>query len=337
MTATLRWGILGAAQIARRRILPAMARSRRHSVVAVASRDPLRAQEFAAQFAIPRVYDTYEALLADPDIDAIYNPLPNALHRSWTERAAHAGKHVLCEKPLGVTADDAAAMAATCATRGVVLVEAFMYRHHPQIDRLRTLLRQGAVGTPWLVRAWFSFTTGSGNIRLDPVLGGGGLLDVGCYAVNLSRLVLGEPESAAAEVVYEGGVDVRLGGLLGFPGGHAALVDCGLRTPLRQGCEIVGTEGTITLARPFQPEDDPATVFLTTPRGTTAEKIPGTNQYTVMLDDFAAVVLDGMPPRYPATDAVANMRALDALALAARTRTRQPVVPANSRGTDPRE
>ena len=331
MTA-LRWGILGAAHIASRRVLPAMARSRRHSVLAVASRDPARAQEFAARFAIPRVYSGYEALLADPEIDAVYNPLPNALHRIWTERAAHAGKHVLCEKPLGVTTDDAAAMAATCAARGVVLLEAFMYRHHPQIDRLRALLRDGAVGAPWLVRAWFSFTAASGNIRLDPALGGGGLLDVGCYAVNISRLVLGEPVSAAAEAVYDGGVDVRLSGLLAFPGGRAALIDCGLRAPPRQGCEIVGTDGTITLARPFQPEDDPATILLTTPRGTTALEVPGTNQYTVMLDDFAALVVDGAPSRYPPSDAVANMRALDALARAARTGTRQIVSP-----TDPRE
>ena len=331
MVMTLRWGILGAAHIARRRILPAMARSRRHAVVAVASRDSARAREVAAQFAIPRIHDRYEALLADPEIDAVYNPLPNALHRTWTEQAAHAGKHVLCEKPLGVTAEDAAAMVAACAMRGVVLQEAFMYRYHPQIDRLRGLLHEGVIGAPWLVRAWFSFTTGSGNIRLDPTLGGGGLLDVGCYAVNISRLVLGEPVSAAAEAVYEDGVDVRLSGLLAFPEARAALVDCGLRAPQRQGCEIVGTEGTIRLARPFQPEDDPATLLLTTPHGTTAVEVPGTNQYTLMLDDFAAVVLDGTPRRYPPSDAVANMRALDALALAARTGTRQTVAPTDAR------
>ena len=330
MTA-LRWGILGAAHIASRRVLPAMARSRRHAVLAVASRDPASAKGFAAQFAIPRVHSGYEALLADPEIDAVYNPLPNALHRVWTERAAHAGKHVLCEKPLAVTALDAAAMVATCAARGVVLQEAFMYRHHPQIDRLRTLLRDGAVGTPWLVRAWFSFTTGAGNIRLDSALGGGGLLDVGCYAVNISRVVLGEPASAAAEAVYEEDVDVRLSGLLAFTGGRAALVDCGLRAPERQGCEIVGTDGTITLARPFQPEDAPATLLLTTPRGTTTMEVQGTNQYTLMLDDFAAVVLDGASSRYPPSDAVANMRALDALALAARTGRRQPVAPVDQR------
>ena len=328
MTRVLRWGILGAAHIAGRRVLPAMAGSRRHAVLAVASRDLSRAREFAARFAIPRVYDAYEALLADPEIDAVYNPLPNALHREWTERAASAGKHVLCEKPLGVSADDAAAMVGSCARHNVALAEAFMYRHHPQIDRLQALLRGGAVGKPWLVRAWFSFTTGPGNIRLDPALGGGGLLDVGSYAVNLSRLVLGEPVSAAAEAVYEHGVDVRLSGLLGFPGGRAALVDCGLRAPLRQGCEIVGTEGTITLARPFQPEDHPAVLHLATARGTTTEEVPGTNQYTVMLDDFAGVVLDGRAPRFPPFDAVANMRALDALARAARTGRRESVAPA---------
>lgn len=325
--APLRWGILGTAHIAARRILPAMAASRRHTVVAVASRQPARGREFAARFGIPRVYDDYAALLADPEIDAVYNPLPNALHRTWTERAARAGKHVLCEKPMATTAADAAAMVATCRAHGVVLREAFMYRHHPQIARLQALLREGAIGVPWLVRAWFSFTTTAGNIRLDPSLGGGGLLDVGCYAVNISRLLLGEPVRAAATAVYEHGVDVLLSGFLAFPGGRAALIDCGLRAPLRQGCEIVGTAGTIALPRPFQPEEDPATLVVTTPRGTATVEVPGANQYTLMLDDFAAAVRDGAPPRGTASDAVTNMRALDALARAARTGTVQPIGP----------
>src|SRR3990172_516951 len=222
MSGRLRWGILGAASIAVRRVMPAIARSRAGMLYAVASRDQRRAEEIAGRFGIPHVYGAYEALLADREVDAVYIPLPNNLHRPWTERAAAAGKHVLCEKPLGVTAEDAAAMVAACAMRGVVLQEAFMYRYHPQIDRLRGLLREGAIGAPWLVRAWFSFTTGSGNIRLDPTLGGGGLLDVGCYAVNISRLVLGEPVSAAAEAVYDDGVDVRLSGLLAFPEARAA-------------------------------------------------------------------------------------------------------------------
>jgi len=325
MSATLRWGILGAAHIAARRVVPAMAASPRHTVAAVASRDLLRAREFARRFGIPRVYAGYDALLADPEVDAVYNPLPNALHRVWTERAAAAGKHVLCEKPLGVTAEDAAAMAARCAASGVILQEAFMYRHHPQIIRLAEMVQGGAIGEPWLVRAWYSFTTGPGNIRLDPALGGGGLLDVGCYTVNLSRLLLGEPASAAGTAVYEEGVDVRLAGLLSFPAGRAALIDCGLRAPLRQGCEIVGTEGTITLARPFQPEDEPPSFVVGGSGGATVVEIPGANQYARMLDDFAAAVLDGAPLRYPAADAVANMRALDALALAARTGRLQPV------------
>jgi predicted dehydrogenase len=302
-----------------------MARSPRHVVTALASRDPARASEFAQRFGIPRVHVRYDALLADPEVDAVYVPLPNALHREWTERAAAAGKHVLCEKPLGVTADDAVSMAAVCSAHGVILQEAFMYRHHPQIARLAEMVRGGAIGGSWLVRAWFSFTTSPGNIRLEPTLGGGGLLDVGCYAVNLSRLLLGEPESAAATAVFEDSVDVRLAGLLSFSGGRAALVDCGLRAPLRQGCQIVGTEGTITLARPFQPEEDPPSFVVASARGTTVIEIPGTNQYTRMLDDFAATVLDGVPSRYPASDAVANMRVLDALALAARTGVRQPV------------
>jgi len=330
MTTALRWGILGAAHIAARRVLPAVSRSRRHTVVGIASRDRSRARNLAQRFGINRVYDGYEALLADPEIDAVYNPLPNALHREWTERAAHAGKHILCEKPLAVNAVDAAAMVAACAEHGVVLQEAFMYRHHPQIARLRTLLRDGAIGAPWLVRSWFSFTTGPGNIRLDPALGGGGLLDVGCYAVNISRLLLGEPVSATSDAAYENGIDVRLSGLLTFSEGRAALIDCGLRAPLRQGCEVVGVDGTIALPRPFQPEEEPAVLIITTSRGATTVEIPATNQYTLMMDDFAAVVLGGAPPAFPPSDAVANMRALDAVARSARTGARQPIAPAVS-------
>jgi len=322
MTAALvRWGVLGAASIAVRRLIPAIARSQGGVLQAVASRDERRAREIAGRFGIRRVYGSYEALLADPEVDAVYIPLPNSLHRAWTERAAAAGKHILCEKPLGVTADDAAAMVEACVRARVVLLEAFMYRFHPQIERLLTLVRSGAIGRPWLVRSAFTFGVGAGpNIRLEPALGGGGLLDVGCYCVNISRLILGEPTVAFATADEEGGVDVRLAGALRFNGGRMALVDCGLRAPYRQVCEVVGPEGSLLLRRPFQPEEDPAEIVIRRARGEPEERleIPGTNQYVRMIEHFATVVA-GEPARYPPQDAVANMRALDALRRAART------------------
>lgn len=317
----LRWGILSTAHIASHRMLPAFARSATNTVVAVASRDPARAQAFAARFGIPRAHGAYDALLTDPDVEAIYNPLPNGLHREWTIRAAASGKHVLCEKPLGVDAADAQAIVEACAREGVVLQEAFMYRFHPQFARLRVLLQDGVGGRPWLVRAWFTFTvTSATNIRLNATLGGGGLLDVGCYAVNISRMILGEPSRAFAAADFDAGVDVRLAGALQFPSG-VALLDCGVRAPYRQGCEVVGTEGTIALARPFQPEEDPAVLVVRRQGQEERVEIPPANQYQLMLDHFAAVIRGDEPPRYAPSDAIANMRALDMLARSARSGT----------------
>ncbi|HXF82915.1 MAG TPA: Gfo/Idh/MocA family oxidoreductase [bacterium] len=315
-----RWGILGTASIAVRRVIPAIARSATGVLVAVASRDRARAETVAERFGIPRAYGSYEALLDDPEVDAVYIPLPNALHRPWTERAADAGKHILCEKPLGVTAQDAAAMVAAASRAGVILQEAFMYRFHPQIERLAALVRSGALGAVRLVRAAFSFTVAEeSNIRLEAALGGGGLLDVGCYCVNVSRLLLGEPEAAFASADYERDVDVRLAGALRFPDGRMALVDCGLRSPYRQHLEVVGVEAAVTLPRPFQPEEDAVELVIRRGRGQPDERIeiPGTNQYVRMIDHMGAVIA-GAPVRYPAADAIANLAALDALAAAAR-------------------
>lgn len=317
----LRWGILSTARIGLRRVIPAIQRSHSSTVVAIASRERERAAAVASRFGIPRAHGSYEELLADPEVEAIYNPLPNSLHADWSIRAARAGKHVLCEKPLAGNADQAARMVEACARAGVLLQEAFMYRFHPQIERMVELVRSGGIGPPWLVRAAFTFGVGPGpNIRLEPTLGGGGLLDVGCYCVNVARLILGEPRTAFAAAEEERGVDVRLAGALRFDGSRMALVDCGLRAPYRQVCEVVGTEGSLLLRRPFQPEEDATEIVVRRARGEPEERIeiPGTNQYVLMVEHFAAVVA-GAPARYPPQDAVANMRALDALAAAART------------------
>ena len=319
MADRLRWGIISTARIGIRRVIPALLRSRTGTAVAIASRDLARAREIAAKFQIPRAHGSYEALLADPDVDAVYNPLPNTLHPEWTIRAARAGKHVLCEKPLAIDARQAQAMVDACRAAGVLLQEAFMYRFHPQITELRRLVASGAVGVPWLARSAFTFPVGSDDdIRLNPALGGGGLLDVGCYCVSISRLLLGEPQVVTASGAFERGVDVRLAGLLTFAAG-TALFDCGLRLPYRQCCEVVGAEGTITLSRPFQPEEDPAVLLVR--RGGQVERveIPGTNQYTLMLDHMGTCILQRQSPQFPPEDAVANLRVLDALQASARS------------------
>ncbi|OLD57430.1 MAG: hypothetical protein AUI83_05340 [Armatimonadetes bacterium 13_1_40CM_3_65_7] len=319
MADRLRWGIISTARIGIRRVIPALLRSRTGTAVAIASRDLARAREVAAKFQIPRAHGSYEALLADPDVDAVYNPLPNTLHPEWTIRAARAGKHVLCEKPLAIDARQAQTMVDACRAAGVLLQEAFMYRFHPQITELRRLVASGAVGVPWLARSAFTFAVGSDDdIRLNPALGGGGLLDVGCYCVSISRLLMGEPNAVTASGAFERGVDVRLAGLLTFAAG-TALFDCGLRLPYRQFCEIVGAEGTITLPRPFQPEEDPAVLLVR--RGGQDERveIPGTNQYTLMLDHMGTCILQRRQPQFPPEDAVANLRVLDALQASARS------------------
>lgn len=321
----VRWGIISTARIAARRFVPALQRSRTGTLVAIASRDAAKAQAAAAKLGKIQAHGSYDALLNDPEVDAVYNPLPNSLHREWTIRAARAGKHVLCEKPLAANAADAQEMADACRRAGVLLAEAFMYRFHPQTERLQSIIAEGSIGQIWLVRSGFTFTVGSEtDIRLDQSLGGGGLMDVGCYCVSLSRLLLGEPLAASATAAYERRVDVRLSAALRFSGERAALFDCGVRAPYRQFCEVVGTEGTVTVLRPFQPEEDPAVLVVR--RGAERRdpkderiEISGTNQYTLMIDHFGSCVLEGTPLRYPAEDAVANMRVLDAVAEAART------------------
>ncbi|HVH30320.1 MAG TPA: Gfo/Idh/MocA family oxidoreductase [bacterium] len=319
MVRHVRWGILSTARIGVRRVLPALLRARTGKLHAVASRDLTRARAVATQFNIPRVHGSYEALLADPEVDAIYIPLPNSLHMEWTVRAAQAGKHVLCEKPLGVTAAEAQTMVEAAARAGVLLQEAFMYRFHPQTDEVLRRLKSGVIGTPWLVRAAFTFgVTSPDDIRLNASLGGGGLLDVGCYCVNVSRLLLGEPQSGWTTATFERGVDVRLAGMLRFATA-TALIDCGLRAPYRQLCEIVGSDGSIWVPRPFQPEEDPGVVVVRSGKQEDRVELPGTNQYTLMIDHMGTCILEKQPPRFPADDAVANMRVLDALAASARS------------------
>lgn len=315
----LRWGILSAARIAVRRVLPALQRSDRSTVVAIASRERARAEDVARQFSIPKIHDSYDALLGDHDVDAVYIPLPNSLHHQWTLRSAEAGKHVLCEKPLATTAREAMEMVEACRERDVLLQEAFMHRFHPQIESVQALVAGGDIGPPWLVRSAFTFTVSrADDIRLNPGLGGGGMMDVGCYCVNISRLLLGEPHMACATAHTEG-VDVRLAGILRFEGDRVAEFDCGVRAPFRQFCEIVGVSGTIFLERPFQPEERPPTVLVRRGDEERRLEIPGANQYIRMVDHFAECVQQHRAPRYPAADAVANMRAIDALRESAKT------------------
>lgn len=318
----LRWGVLGTANIGRAAVNPAIQASHNGTLTAVASRDADRARAFARETGIPQHHGRYEDLLDDPGVDAVYIPLPNRLHREWTIRAAEAGKHILCEKPLAMDAAECLEMEAAAEANGVRLMEAFMYRFHPRTERLVALVREGAVGQVQAVRSCFTFRlTNPSNIRLDAALGGGALMDVGCYCVNVGRTLVGEePERVQAFAEWgETGVDLRMAGTLQFPGGVLASFDCALTLDRRETCEVAGTEGTLRIDPAFLPGT--GDVVLEEIRGRSPVQphvVPGVDQYRRMVEHFADAVLHDRPLRYPPREAAANLRVIEALDRSAR-------------------
>jgi xylose dehydrogenase (NAD/NADP) len=275
-------------------VLPAIAESRNGRLVSIASRDPDRARRMASEHAIPRTAPSYEAVLEDREVDAVYIPLVNSEHREWTLRALSAGKHVLCEKPLAVNAVEAEEMAAAARSSGRRLMEAFMYRFHPRVRALTELLRSGE--PPLYVQATFGFPLrDAGNVRLQRALGGGALLDVGCYGVSVARWILGEPDSvlAAAHVGDSSHVDMSVSALLQFPGGAMASVWGSFESAEEQALHVVTRERTFSLAQPFTAWRDPD------------------DPYRLMVESFADSVIGDQPAAISLEESVANMRALD--------------------------
>jgi predicted dehydrogenase len=283
-------------------------------IVAVASRSQASADAFAQAHGIPRAHGSYDALLADPDVEAVYVPLPNGLHVDWTIRALQAGKHVLCEKPLGRDPAEVARAFDVADQAGLVLSEAFMWRHHPQVARLRDLLDAGAVGSPRLIRACFSFVlTNDADVRLDPTLDGGALMDLGCYCVSGARLVAGgEPVSVAAQAMFgRTGVDLRLSGLLRFDDDVLCTIDCGFDAYSRGELEVIGSEGRIVLPDPwhgFKPQ-------IVLERGYERELLePGAaDSFVFELEDVSTAIDDRRQPLLGRSDALGQARTLDAL------------------------
>ena len=325
----LRWGILGCARITRRGLVPGIRASGTGVLHALASRDPATAKAWAAEFGVPRAHDSYRAMLDDPEIDAIYIPLPNELHRPWVTAAADAGKHVLCEKPLALDAAEAAAMVEHCRDRGVLLMEAFMWRHQPRSLELRRLIREGAIGELRLIRSSFSFPIVPDDWRLDPARGGGALWDVGCYGVSTARFFAGAEPIVIRAIEHTGptGVDLTLTALLEFPGGVIGAIDCSFEQPFRCTYELVGTRGVIEVPDAYlQPASGPPTGRLrivgASPESGTADEprtleFGAVNQYAAMVDAFARSVAAGVPID-PAEDGLAQMIALDRIKQAAR-------------------
>lgn len=315
--APVRWGILGPGLIARNAILPAFMSVPNAVPLAVASRDLARAQTFAHDFGIPAVYDDYAALLADPDIDAVYIALPNHLHPVWAIQAAQAGKHVLCEKPLALTAEEAERMVEAADEADVVFMEAVMYRFHPRMRDLVEQIQAGAIGTPTLLRASFCFTMSSlENYRNDPAMGGGALLDVGSYGVNVARWVMAaEPVTAMAlGVLAPSGTDASVSGILSFPSGALAHVQCSFATAEHQTLDVVGTTGTMSALNPFTAwRNDDSAIVLTQLDQREESFFPPTDPYAIMLEHFSDCVRDDIDPWLEPDDGIGTMRALDAL------------------------
>jgi predicted dehydrogenase len=327
MPETLRWGILSTANIGVKTVVPAIQRAEGCEVVALASRDQAKAQEISSTLSIPKAYDSYEALLADAEIDAVYNPLPNSLHREWSEKALRAGKHVLCEKPLGLSAAEAVEMAEVAEGSGRTLMEAFMYRFHPRFEKLKELLTGGAIGELRLLSSAFTFhVKDAANIRLDPELGGGALYDVGCYCVNIIRTLAGEePTQVTAQAHWtERGVDDTLVGTLRL-GNVLAHFDCSLSMTSQAFVRLLGTEGVLEATSPFVVGSGPVPI---TEKHEGQEDIvhtvPGADEYQLMAEHFADCVLHGKPLKYPVSDAIANMRVMDALYKAAKVAAGNP-------------
>ena len=316
-TERLTFGVLGTAGIARDAVVPAIAASD-HAVGAVASRDGDRAAAFAEAASIPRSYGSYETLLSDDELDAVYVPLPNGLHAEWTARAADAGLHVLSEKPLAADAAEAREVADHCEDRGVTLMEGFMYRYHPRTERVLDLVER-ALDDVRTVTSTFRFPLYDrpDDVRLDPELAGGSLMDVGCYPVSLVRAVLGEPDRAYAHAndTRDAGVDTELAGVLEYDDGRSARVASGFDTQLVQRYRIDATNGWIEVERAFDaPTDEPVELTYEIDGRRGVETFDPVDQYRLQVEQFADCVADDADPLTDGEEAVANMRVIDALA-----------------------
>jgi D-xylose 1-dehydrogenase (NADP+, D-xylono-1,5-lactone-forming) len=308
----VRWGILSTADI-NRKLLAGAALSSDVEVVAVGSRDLGRAQAFARQYGIPAAYGSYEELLADPSVEAIYNPLPNTMHCEWSIRALEAGKHVLCEKPMSSSAAEVEGAFAAAERTGFLLTEAFMYRHHPQTRRLAALVAEGAIGELRLIRSVFSYGLFDvSNIRLRTELDGGSLMDVGCYCISGSRLLAGEPESVFGRA-YTGptGTDWAFTGSLRFPGDVLALFDCATCLPNRDELEAIGSEGSLFLDDPWHCQNP--VIELRRDDGVERIAVEPANPYQLELEDLGRAIREGTPPLLGREDAVAQARVIEAL------------------------
>ena len=323
----LNWGLLSTARI-NRALIPPLRASRRNQLVAVGSRTQESADKYAREWKIPRAIGTYEALLADPEIDVIYNPLPNHLHAEWTIKAVEAGKHVLCEKPLALNVEEVDAIQAAARKHGRIVTEAFMYRHHPQTLKVQELVKSGSLGDLRLIRGSYTYMLSrEGDVRLEPAMGGGSIWDVGCYPISYARSVIGSNplEVSGWQVTGPTGVDEIFVGQIRFGHDIFAQFDSSFVTPLHAFMEVVGSEGTLNIPTPFKPGTEDK-LYLTrrdmrsSPVDKTETiKIKGQELYLGEVEDMADAILLGREPRISLEDSRANVAVITALLESARS------------------
>jgi len=327
MRKKIRWGILSTAKIARTQVIPAMQQSELCDITAIASRDGVKARQTAKELGIPQFYANYEDLLADPEIDAIYNPLPNNLHVEYTIKALKAGKHVLCEKPIGMDAAEAQQLLdATRQYPHLKVMEAFMYRFHPQWQKAKAMIDEGLLGEVKTVHAFFSyFNIDAANIRNKTQAGGGALMDIGCYCISFPRYIFGtEPVQVVSLIDRDPvmGTDRITSGMLDFGDGKSATFTCSTQLEPYQRVNIMGTKGKLEIEIPVNtPPDVPAKMWLQVNRIAEEITLAPVNQYTLQCDAFAKTILDDTDVPTPLTDALNNMKVIDAIVKSADAKT----------------
>lgn len=327
----IRWGVLGYARIAREAVIPAIQRSSNSVFHAIASRETAKLDECRQKFNCPKAYPTYDDLLSDPEIDAVYIPLPNSLHREWTIKAAEHGKHVLCEKPIGLNAAECREMIAACAKHGVTFMEAFMYRYTDCTRKVIAVLRSGALGEiKYIYSAFRFFLARPNDVRSKPEMGGGSLYDVGCYPLNFTGMVVDElariqsvatgkpataallPESVSVQCVKEGGVDVLFSALLKYPSGLIASINSGFNAHRQIESQIIGTKGVLNIPNTFLDEAGALTLTID---GQKEEKVPveKTDRYRLEIEDFADAIVNKRAPLFSLNETLRNMELMDRL------------------------
>ncbi|KAB8126020.1 Gfo/Idh/MocA family oxidoreductase [Gracilibacillus oryzae] len=326
---TIKWGIISTANIGKKAVIPGIKQSETGEVYAIASRNLDNAKEAANELDIPVAYGSYEELLKDPEIDAVYIPLPNHLHKEWAIKAMQAGKHVLCEKPIALNAEETQEMLEESKKAGVVLAEAFMYRYHPRYQMIQERIQAGEIGDIRGIHGVFTFNSAGAkeNVRFHKDWGGGSLYDVGVYPISAARMILNEePQAATVHALFSeqhDGVDMMASGILEFEQGVALTFDCGMWADFRNRLEILGTEGRIDVPSAFvvnQNESDH--FFISNGKGTEEVKVPYVDQYALQADALGRSILEGEALPFSANDAVLNMKVLDACLTSAEERKR---------------